>query len=72
MMYLTVYWLYRRTGASWLLDLVQLVQSQSYAWQAQYANFPYKERQAEWTLENHLVKSRDGDEAASTQLSVFP
>ncbi len=52
---LSIYWLYRRTGADWLLDLARTVQQQGYDWQNQYANFPYTERQTQWMLENHLV-----------------
>jgi hypothetical protein len=41
---LSVLWLYRRTGASYLLDLAQLLHKQGYDWMAQYADFQYKER----------------------------
>ncbi len=52
---LSVFWLYRRTNEAWLLDLARLVQEQGYDWAAQFANFPYTERQTEWQYENHLV-----------------
>ncbi len=52
---LSIYWLYRRTGEDWLLDLAHTVHEQGYNWRAQYAQFPYTARQTEWKLENHLV-----------------
>ena len=39
---LSVIWLYRRTGAPYLLDLARLLREQGYDWRSQYANFEYK------------------------------
>lgn len=41
---LSVVWLYRRTGAAYLMDLAQLLRKQGYDWMAQYGDFQYKER----------------------------
>jgi hypothetical protein len=41
---LSVVWLYRRTGKTYLMDLAQLLRKQGYDWMAQYANFQYTDR----------------------------
>ena len=41
---LVVLWLYNRTGDPDLIKLARLLHQQGYDWQAQFANFPYKER----------------------------
>jgi hypothetical protein len=41
---LSVLWLYNRTGSAWLLDLARLLHQQGFDWQAQYANFQFKQR----------------------------
>jgi hypothetical protein len=38
---LSVLWLYRRTGSSFLLDLARMLHGQGYDWVAQYADFQY-------------------------------
>lgn len=51
---LSIYWLYERTQASWLLTFAHTVQQQSFNWSELYRNFP-EGRQLSWTLENHVV-----------------
>ena len=41
---LSVIWLYNRTGSAYLLDLAHMLKKQGYDWQAQYADFKYKQR----------------------------
>ncbi len=41
---LSVIWLYRRTGAPYLLDLARLLRERGHDWMGQYANFEYKQR----------------------------
>jgi DUF1680 family protein len=41
---LGVLWLYRRTGAAYLLQLAELLHQQGYDWQAQFADFKYTAR----------------------------
>jgi DUF1680 family protein len=54
---LSIYWLYRRTNEEWLLDLARTVQQQTFDWQAQFADFPYKEKQTEWKFQSHVVNN---------------
>jgi DUF1680 family protein len=54
---LSIYWLYRRTHEEWLLVLAQTVQQQTFDWQAQFIDFPYKEKQTEWKFQNHVVNN---------------
>jgi len=41
---LSVLWLYNRTGSAYLIDLAKLLKQQGHDWQAQYADFQYKQR----------------------------
>jgi uncharacterized protein len=41
---LSVIWLYNRTGASYLLDLAQLLHQQGFDWISSFRNFQYKEK----------------------------
>jgi hypothetical protein len=41
---ISVLWLYNRTGDPQLLDLAKLLHQQGYDWQAQFADFQYKQR----------------------------
>ncbi len=54
---LSIYWLYRRTHAEWLLALAHTVQQQTFDWQAQFVDFPYKEKQTEWKFQSHVVNN---------------
>lgn len=54
---LSIYWLYERTGEEWLLDLVQIIQQQSYDWLAHFEHFPYTQRQERWQHETHVVNT---------------
>ena len=50
-------WLYQQTGDDWLLPVIEKFQRQGYDWRAHFAEFPFKERQEKWTLENHVVNN---------------
>ena len=50
-----VRWLHARTGEAWLLRLAEKAQAQGYDWQAHFADFPYRDKQPQWRLENHVV-----------------
>jgi uncharacterized protein len=52
---LSIYWLYERIDEDWLLDLVQIVQQQSYDWIEHFEHFADTERQDAWTHETHVV-----------------
>jgi DUF1680 family protein len=54
---LSIYWLYRRTHEEWLLALAQTVQQQTFDWQTQFVDFPYKEKQTEWKFQSHVVNN---------------
>ena len=41
---LSALWLYNRTGSTYLIDLAKLLRQQGHDWQAQYADFQYKQR----------------------------
>ncbi len=41
---LSVLWLYNRTGSAYLIDLAKLLKQQGHDWQAQYADFQYRQR----------------------------
>jgi len=54
---LTVFWLYERTGESWLLDLARKMKEQGYDWQAHFRNLPHKEKVLKWEHESHVVNN---------------
>ncbi|MBA2393755.1 MAG: glycoside hydrolase family 127 protein [Ktedonobacteraceae bacterium] len=54
---LSIYWLYRRTQEEWLLTLASTIQQQTFDWQAQFVDFPYKEKQTEWQFQSHVVNN---------------
>jgi DUF1680 family protein len=41
----SLFWLYERTGAAWLLDLAEASYRQAFDWRALFAQFPYREKQ---------------------------
>jgi uncharacterized protein len=56
---LSIYWLYARTGESWLLDLAATAHAQGYDWRGHFADFRYTER-VPWEamgLASHVVNS---------------
>jgi hypothetical protein len=53
---LSVIWLYRRTGAPYLLELARLLREQGHDWVGQYANFEYKQR-----ITAEFLKLSEGD-----------
>ena len=54
---ISLQWLYNQTGEDWLLELGEIARSQGYDWRAHFQDFPFKEKQAGWTLENHVVNN---------------
>ncbi len=50
-------WLHQQTGENWLLLVIEKFQRQGYDWRAHFEEFPFKERQEKWTLENHVVNN---------------
>ena len=53
---LSVIWLYNRTGSEYLLDLARLLRKQGYDWQAEFADFKYKER-----ITSQYIKLEEGE-----------
>lgn len=51
----SIFWLYERTGESWLLDLARTAEAQGYDWRTHFADFKFKGKQTEWLQENHVV-----------------
>jgi len=62
---LTVLWLYNRTGSAWLLDLARLLHQQGFDWQAQYANFQFKQR-----MTAEFLKLQEGEGLKDLALST--
>ena len=50
-----LYWLHERAGDDWLLWLADRAARQGYDWASHFADLPFKERQAKWTFDNHVV-----------------
>ena len=55
----SVLWLYNRTGDATLLQLPPLLRQQGWDWQAEYADFPFKEKTSPATL--RLGEDASGD-----------
>lgn len=53
----SIHWLYNQTGEEWLLELAAKAEAQGYDWRAHFCNFVLREKQSEWTLENHVVNN---------------
>lgn len=62
---LVVIWLYRRTGDPKLIQLVRLLHSQGYDWQAQYADFKYTQ-----PVTAEMIKLNKGQGLADLALST--
>ena len=41
---ISLFWLHEKTGENWLLSLGETLHAQGHDWQAQFADFPWKER----------------------------
>jgi hypothetical protein len=56
---LTIIWLYNRNGDAALLDLARKVRAQGHDWEAQFANFPFKDKVArpDANLSSHGVNN---------------
>jgi DUF1680 family protein len=57
---LTAYWLYEKTGETWLLDLARKMKEQGYDWEAHFRDLPYKEKVQKWEHESHVVNNAMG------------
>jgi len=55
----SIYWLYDRTGAAWLLDLAAKAHAQGYDWLAHFADFRYTGKTApeQCALPTHVVNN---------------
>src|SRR5690606_23377309 len=56
---LSIHWLYRRTGETWLLDLATKAKGQGFDWQGHFAAFPFKEKlkREDTSLASHVVNN---------------
>ena len=56
---ISLLWLYRRTGESWLVDVANTVRRQGYDWRTHFEEFPYtgKTAREKCTLDTHVVNS---------------
>ena len=62
---LVVLWLYNRTGDPKLLDLARLLHQQGFDWQADFADFKYKER-----ITPDFIKLSEGNGLGDTALAT--
>ncbi|HLH71841.1 MAG TPA: beta-L-arabinofuranosidase domain-containing protein, partial [Chloroflexota bacterium] len=61
---LSVFWLYNRTGGSWLLDLARRIKAQGYDWAEHFTTFPIREPvRAGFNLTTHVVNNAMGIKA---------
>jgi hypothetical protein len=56
----TLDWLYERTGSPWILDLERKTAAQGYDWPKHFANFPVREKSAQWSFVSHGVNNAMG------------
>ncbi len=56
---IALWWLYDRTGESWLLDLAVKLKSQGFDWQSFFDHWPYQEPAAKgrWSYMSHVVNN---------------
>lgn len=61
----SIQWLFRRTGESWLLDLAEKVKAQGFDWGAHFVHFPHtaKTKRDEATQVTHVVNNAMGVKA---------
>jgi len=64
---LSILWLYNRTGDKRLLDLARQLQTQGHNWQAQFADYPFRDKvdKAKITLATHGVNNAMGVKAGA-------
>jgi hypothetical protein len=56
----SIFWLYDRTGESWLLELAKKAAKQGYNWPAHFSDLPLKEKSREWNWQGHVVNNAMG------------
>ncbi len=56
----SIYWLYDRTGESWLLELARKTAIQGYNWPKHFSDLPVKEKTKEWNMVAHVVNNAMG------------
>jgi hypothetical protein len=56
----SLFWLYDRTGESWLLDLARKVAGQGYDWPRHFSDLPVKEKSTKWNWQGHVVNNAMG------------
>jgi uncharacterized protein len=61
----SVLWLYNRTGDRYLLELARLLHDQGYDWQAQFADFHYKNK-TDRSILSHKPGGKPPDQAMQT------
>jgi uncharacterized protein len=57
--FISILWLYERTGAEWLLHLASKIQSQGFNWQEFFKRWPYKKSDGKgrWSQMSHVVNN---------------
>jgi uncharacterized protein len=59
-LWVSLFWLYDRTGEPWLLDLARKVGSQGYDWSKHFSDLPVKEKSPRWNWAGHVVNNAMG------------
>jgi uncharacterized protein len=56
---ISIWWLYERTGESWLIDLASKLRAQGFDWISFFKQWPYRkpERQGRWSQMSHVVNN---------------
>ena len=56
---LSIHWLYERIGEGWLLELAEKAHRQGHDWEAQFVEFPYREKMVpgQLSLATHVVNN---------------
>ncbi len=56
----SIYWLYDRTGESWLLELARKAAKQGYNWPTHFSDLPLKQKSQQWNWQGHVVNNAMG------------
>ncbi len=67
---ISVIWLHKRTNEAWLLAFLNKIEAQGYDWEISFSDFQLKEKQSEWTLENHVVNHAMGLKEAAIRFQI--